>query len=76
PVVHTAQGMGRSKFIIVAGNAYHGNLVPELAAKSMPCGNQVITTDPLSDELAKALLTQDNCVEECNNLLDNYPLRA
>src|SRR5450830_634274 len=49
PVVHTPQGKVRAKFIIVAGNAYLGNLVPELSAKSMPCGTQVITTEPLSD---------------------------
>jgi gamma-glutamylputrescine oxidase len=47
------KGKVRAKFIIVAGNAYLGNLVPELAAKSMPCGTQVITTEPLGDELAK-----------------------
>ncbi|WP_341520026.1 FAD-binding oxidoreductase [Pseudomonas sp. G.S.17] len=76
PVVHTAEGKVRAKFIIVAGNAYLGNLVPELAAKSMPCGTQVITTEPLSDELAKTLLPQDYCVEDCNYLLDYYRLSA
>lgn len=76
PVVHTAQGQVRAKFIIVAGNAYLGNLVPELAAKSMPCGTQVITTEPLSDELAMSLLPQDYCVEDCNYLLDYYRLSA
>ena len=74
PVVHTAQGSVRAKFIIVAGNAYLGNLVPELAAKSMPCGTQVIATEPLSDELARTLLPQDYCVEDCNYLLDYYRL--
>jgi gamma-glutamylputrescine oxidase len=68
------QGKVRAKFIIVAGNAYLGNLVPELAAKSMPCGTQVITTEPLGDELAKTLLPQDYCVEDCNYLLDYYRL--
>ncbi|OCR22130.1 gamma-glutamylputrescine oxidoreductase [Pseudomonas syringae] len=76
PVVHTSEGKVRAKFIIVAGNAYLGNLVPELAAKSMPCGTQVITTEPLSDELAKTLLPQDYCVEDCNYLLDYYRLSA
>ena len=76
PVVHTAEGKVRAKFIIVAGNAYLGNLVPELAAKSMPCGTQVITTEPLSDELANTLLPQDYCVEDCNYLLDYYRLSA
>jgi len=76
PVVHTAEGQVKAKFVIVAGNAYLGNLVPELAAKSMPCGTQVITTEPLSEELAKTLLPQDYCVEDCNYLLDYYRLSA
>jgi len=74
PVVHTPQGRIKAKFIVVAGNAYLGNLIPELSAKSMPCGTQVITTEPLGDELAKTLLPQDYCVEDCNYLLDYYRL--
>ncbi|MFN3359710.1 MAG: NAD(P)/FAD-dependent oxidoreductase [Pseudomonas sp.] len=74
PVVHTPNGRVKAKFVVVAGNAYLGNLVPELAAKSMPCGTQVITTEPLSDGLAKSLLPQDYCVEDCNYLLDYYRL--
>jgi gamma-glutamylputrescine oxidase len=76
PVVHTELGKVRARFVIVAGNAYLGNLVPELAAKSMPCGSQVIATEPLSDELAASLLPQDYCVEDCNYLLDYYRLSA
>ena len=74
PVVHTPQGQIKAKFVIVAGNAYLGNLVPELSAKSMPCGTQVVTTEPLGDELAQSLLPQDYCVEDCNYLLDYYRL--
>ncbi|MGA3683845.1 FAD-dependent oxidoreductase, partial [Pseudomonas graminis] len=73
-VVHTAEGTVRAKFVLVAGNAYLGNLVPELAATSMPCGIQVITTEPLSEELASTLLPQDYCVEDYNYLLDYYRL--
>lgn len=74
PVVHTPKGRVKAKFIVVAGNAYLGGLVPELASKSMPCGTQVITTEPLSADLAKSLLPQDYCVEDCNYLLDYYRL--
>jgi gamma-glutamylputrescine oxidase len=74
PVVTTPQGRVKAKFLVVAGNAYLGNLLPELAAKSMPCGTQVITTEPLGDELAASLLPQDYCVEDCNYLLDYYRL--
>ncbi|MNQ37288.1 Gamma-glutamylputrescine oxidoreductase [compost metagenome] len=76
PVAHTSQGRVRAKFLVVAGNAYLGNLLPELAAKSMPCGSQVIATEPLSEELALSLLPQDYCVEDCNYLLDYYRLSA
>ena len=76
PVVHTPEGRVKAKFIVVAGNAYLGNLLPELASKSMPCGTQVITTEPLSDEVAASLLPQDYCVEDCNYLLDYYRLSA
>lgn len=48
-MVHTPQGKVKAKFIVVAGNAYLNGLVPELAAKSMPCGTQVITTEPLNE---------------------------
>lgn len=76
PCVHTASGKVTAKFVIVAGNAYLGGLVPELAAKSMPCGTQVIATEPLDEKLAASLLPQDYCVEDCNYLLDYFRLSA
>ncbi|WP_295517107.1 FAD-binding oxidoreductase [uncultured Pseudomonas sp.] len=76
PVVHTANGQVKARFVVVAGNAYLGGLVPELAAKSMPCGSQVLATEPLSEELARSLLPQDYCVEDCNYLLDYFRLSA
>ncbi|MBO2926471.1 NAD(P)/FAD-dependent oxidoreductase [Metapseudomonas otitidis] len=74
PVVYTPKGSVKAKFVVVAGNAYLGNLLPELMAKSMPCGTQVITTEPLSDAMARSLLPQDYCVEDCNYLLDYFRL--
>ncbi|WP_295464645.1 FAD-binding oxidoreductase [uncultured Pseudomonas sp.] len=76
PVVHTSQGRVTARFVVVAGNAYLGNLVPELAAKSMPCGTQVLATEPLTEEQARSLLPQDYCVEDCNYLLDYFRLSA
>lgn len=75
-MIHTPTGNVRAKFVVVAGNAYLGDLIPELAAKSMPCGTQVIATEPLDEELARSLLPQDYCVEDCNYLLDYYRLSA
>ncbi|WP_367172354.1 NAD(P)/FAD-dependent oxidoreductase, partial [Aquabacterium sp.] len=74
-VVHTAQGQVRAKFVIVACNAYIGDLEPQLAARSMPCGTQVIATEPLGDRFPDILPT-DVCVEDSNFLLDYFRLSA
>ncbi|PTY38398.1 gamma-glutamylputrescine oxidoreductase [Saccharospirillum sp. MSK14-1] len=72
PVVHTDQGQVTANYIMVAGNAYLGNLVPELAAKSMPCGTQIVTTEVLGEAKARELIPQLQCVEDCNYKLDYY----
>ena len=74
PIIRTAKGSVKARIVVVAGNAYLGGLVPELAAKSMPCGSQVVTTEQLSDDMAKSLLPKGYCVEDCNYLLDYYRL--
>jgi gamma-glutamylputrescine oxidase len=73
PVVHTAQGEVRARIVIVACNAYIGDLEPALAAKTMPCGTQVIATEPLG-ALADTLIPSDYCVEDNNFLLDYFRL--
>ena len=40
----------------------------------MPCGTQVLTTEPLSAEMARSLIPKNYCVEDCNYLLDYYRL--
>ena len=76
-VVSTARGQVTARYVIVAGNAYLGDkLEPELAKRSMPCGTQVITTERLSEDLARSLIPKNYCVEDCNYLLDYYRLTA
>jgi gamma-glutamylputrescine oxidase len=72
-VVHTAQGQVKARFVIVACNAYIGGLEPQLASRSMPCGTQVIATEPLGDRFPEILPT-DYCVEDSNFLLDYFRL--
>jgi gamma-glutamylputrescine oxidase len=71
--VRTAQGVVKARQVIVACNAYIGGLEPALAAKSMPCGTQVIATEPLG-ALADQLIPSDHCVEDNNFLLDYFRL--
>jgi gamma-glutamylputrescine oxidase len=72
--VSTAGGSVTANYLVVAGNAYLGDLVPQLAQKSMPCGTQVITTEVLPESVRQELLPRDYCVEDCNYLLDYYRL--
>ena len=72
--LHTNNGSVSADFVMVAGNAYLGGLIPKLQQKAIPCGTQVIATAPLSVELQRQLLPQDNCIEDCNYLLDYYRL--
>ncbi|TCO81924.1 gamma-glutamylputrescine oxidase [Plasticicumulans lactativorans] len=76
PVAYTARGAVRSRYLVLAGNAYLGNLVPRLASRSMPCGTQVVATEPLGEARARALLPQDHCVEDCNFMLDYFRTTA
>jgi gamma-glutamylputrescine oxidase len=75
PVVHTATGSVRCKVVVVACNAYVGDLEPTLLARSMPCGTQVVATEPLG-ERARALLPRNECIEDSNYLLDYFRLSA
>ena len=72
----TPRGAVRAERVVMAGNAYHQGILPALEGKSMPCGTQIITTEPLGEERARALLPHNLAVEDCNYLLDYYRLTA
>ncbi len=76
-IVSTASGQVTACTVIVAGNAYLSTqLEPQLTSRSMPCGTQVVVTEPLSAGVAKSLIPNNYCVEDCNYLLDYYRLTA
>ncbi len=75
-VVHTAGGRVRAERVVMAGNAYLKGVLPEIEGRSMPCGTQIITTEPLGEARARALIPNGLAVEDCNYLLDYYRLTA
>lgn len=75
PVVHTADGQVRAEAVVLAGNAYLGAAVPEIADRVMPFSTQVMATKPLG-ERAEALLPTGLCVEDVRYVLDYYRLSA
>ncbi|MEZ1315107.1 FAD-binding oxidoreductase [Pseudomonas fluorescens] len=75
--VRTAKGLVRAKYLLIAGNAYlPQGLDNRVTAKSMPCGSQIVVTEPLSEQQARSLIKNNYCVEDCNYLLDYYRLTA
>ncbi|WP_428649573.1 NAD(P)/FAD-dependent oxidoreductase [Roseibium sp.] len=76
PVVHTGNGEVRAKTVLLCGNAYLGYAVPELEKRVMPVSTQVMATEPLGEERAKALLPTDVCVEDARYILDYFRLSA
>ncbi len=72
--LRTARGRVRAERVVMAGNAYLRGVLPEIEGRSMPCGTQIITTEPLGEARARALLPNSLAVEDCNYLLDYYRL--
>lgn len=70
---HTARGQVQARFGVVACNAYIGDLEPKLLHRTMPCGTQVVATEPLG-ERARELIPSGLCIEDLNFLLDYYRL--
>ncbi len=73
PVVRTERGAVRAEAVILAGNAYLGEVVPEIADRVMPFSTQIMATEPLG-ERGRALLPTDVCVEDVRYVLDYYRL--
>lgn len=74
--VHTAQGCVRAQQLVLAGNAYLGNLDRTLAGKVLPAGSYIIATEPLPGALRHELLPQNMAVCDQRVALDYFRLSA
>ncbi|MFW3616114.1 NAD(P)/FAD-dependent oxidoreductase [Billgrantia antri] len=74
--LRTSGGSVTARRVVMAGNAYLQGILPELEGKSMPCGTQIITTEPLPEAQRRELIPHDMAVEDCNYLLDYYRFTA
>lgn len=75
-VVETAAGRVTAKTAVACGNAYLGNVVPQLTARVMPVSTQMMATAPLGRERAEALLPTGMCVEDVRYILDYFRISA
>ena len=76
PWARTADGTVRGKFLIIGGNAYLGKTVPELYGRVMPVTSFIVTTEPLSENLAKSLIANNEAVADNRFILDYFRLTA
>jgi len=78
--VKTSQGQVNAKQVILAGNAYMGNLakktLPNISNKILPAGSYIIATEPLNNELHSQLLPGNHAVCDMKIDLDYFRLSA
>jgi len=76
PVVRTSRGQVRSRYVLLCGNAYLGDVEPRISAKVMPIANHVLATEPLGEARARELIRDDCCVCATKFVVDYYRLSA
>jgi gamma-glutamylputrescine oxidase len=74
PLARTSRGSVRAKFMILAGNAYLGRLVPKLYGRVMPVSSYIIATEPLGENRAKSLIRDGEAVANTNFIVDYFRL--
>ncbi len=75
PRVVTQHGAVTADFVILAGNAYH-ELDPKLRGIMFPVNSFIIATEPLSEEVVKAINPNDLAVCDPNFVLEYFRLSS
>lgn len=70
--VVTARGRVRAAYVVLACNAYLGELAPATARKIMPVGTYVIATEPLGEARGGALMPANAAVCDSRFVLDYF----
>lgn len=70
--IHTAQGVVTAEQVVLAGNVYGPELFPQLAARIMPVGTYIVTTEALDPKVCEQLIPSRACVCDTNFVLDYF----
>lgn len=76
PFAETALGRVEAASIVLGGSTEHPFQRGPLFGLTFPTGSYIITTDPLSEQLAAEINPQDLAVADSNIVLDYYRLTA
>ncbi len=74
--IRTASGTVTANHVVLACNAYLGNLEPRIAGRIMPVNNFIVATEPLGESRARALIRGDVGVQDTKFVIDYYRLSA
>lgn len=74
--IRTDRGTLRAKFVVLAGNAYLGEVSRPLRRRLMPVGTYIGATEPLGEARARELIRDNMAVADINFVLDYYRLSA
>ena len=72
--VRTPQGRVHCSHVLLAGNVYLADLMPQLAARIMPVGTFIAASGPLGAERAAQLLPHGTAVSDTQWVLDYFRL--
>jgi gamma-glutamylputrescine oxidase len=70
--VHTAHGTLECAQLLFAGNAWLGATVPALHRRLLSVASYLIATEPLGEQRARALITNNAAVADANWVLDYF----
>lgn len=74
--VRTNRGVVKTKEIMLASNAWIGEVVPQFRQRVLPAESYVIATEPLPEDLAKRLIPNQRVVYDTRQVLAYYRLSS
>jgi len=74
--VTTESGRIEADHVVLGCNAYLGGLEPKIAGKIMPIANFVITTEPMPEAEARALIPSGSCACDTKFVVSYYRVTA
>jgi len=72
--VHTDRGPIQAQEVLLASNAWAGEIVPYFRKRVFPIESYIIATEPLPEETAKRLIPHKRVVYDTKNMLAYYQL--
>ncbi|MEL6370427.1 MAG: FAD-binding oxidoreductase [Pseudomonadota bacterium] len=74
--VYTASALLKTDYLVLAVNGYGGNLDAQVKRHVMPINNFIIATEPLTEDLAKSLISNNAAVADSKYVVNYFRLSS